>query len=987
MFDPTDRPRIYGLPPGADFPAELAAGILERTKGQPPEALARVTILVNTRRMQRRLKTLLSEGPARLLPRISLVTDIGDLMPGLDLPPPGSSLRRRLELARLVEALIASDPGLAPKSAKFDLADSLAALMDEMQGEDVPLARLRGLDISDQSGHWARSLKFLSIVGQYIGQTQDRWSDPEARRRRAAALLTAAWAKNPPETPIIVAGSTGSRATTALIMRAVAALPQGAVVLPGFDFHTPGEVWRELTDSGAAPLGAQDHPQYRFAAFLESLGADPMSVEAWRGDKHGSARNALVSLSLRPAPVTDRWLSEGPDLGDLLQHTSGLTMIEASQPRDEALAIAVAIREAIEHGKSVALISPDRVLGRRVAAALSRWNIVADDSAGQPLALTAPGRFLRQVAGLIEGAGDSVELMSLLKHPLAHSAGSDRGQHLRLTREFELYLRGTKSVSVTKQGLNTFRDRRPDVERPWCDWLGGWLDRVASAPEATLEACLEHHLTIAEALAGGGPEGSGGLWERTAGRDALRVMERMRAEGDFDHPMNFADYRQLFEHVLAGESSRDYETARTDVMIWGTLEARVQGADLVILGGLNEGAWPERPAADPWLNRPLRKQAGLLLPERQIGLAAHDYQQAIAAGEVILSRARRDEESETVPSRWLGRLANLLEGLKDQNGPEALKAMCARGQAYLDHAAGLDLPKASVSSESRPAPAPARAIRPKSLSVTEIQTLIRDPYAIYAKYILKLRRLDPLRVEADARLRGDLFHDIAEAALEPGADFSDPAAAIERMKAIARAEFGKLVWPGVRALWSGHFNAIVEHLVAEEKLRRLGGAPIALERKGRFDVPGTSIAIRGKADRIDRLSDGRLAIYDYKTGKPPDAKQVRYFDRQLLIEAVMADLGGFEELPSAEVAFVAHIGLGRTPATSTHLLVEGADADFRIETITAELARLLNAFDTDAKGYPSRRAMEKVRFDGDYDHLARFGEWDETMDPVTERLP
>ena len=147
------------------------------------------------------------------------------------------------------------------------------------------------------------------------------------------------------------------------------------------------------------------------------------------------------------------------------------------------------------------------------------------------------------------------------------------------------------------------------------------------------------------------------------------------------------------------------------------------------------------------------------------------------------------------------------------------------------------------------------------------------------------------------------------------------------------------------------------------------------------------MSIKGKADRIDELNDGRLVIYDYKTGAPPNPKQVRHFDRQLLIEAVMAELGGFEELPAAEVSYVGHIGLGRSPESRLHPLEETKDADFRTETIKAELARLLNSYDTDSKGYPSRRAMEKVRFEGDYDHLARFGEWDGTMEPVTERLP
>ena len=151
-------------------------------------------------------------------------------------------------------------------------------------------------------------------------------------------------------------------------------------------------------------------------------------------------------------------------------------------------------------------------------------------------------------------------------------------------------------------------------------------------------------------------------------------------------------------------------------------------------------------------------------------------------------------------------------------------------------------------------------------------------------------------------------------------------------------------------------------------------------------MPGTDFSIRGKADRIDLLHDGRLVIYDYKTGNPPSKDVLQHYDRQLPIEALMAELGGFEDVPPTLVSHVAHIGLGRTPRTLETHLVETDENDFRTETISRELARLLSSYQKEDKGYPSRRAMEKVRWDGDYDHLARFGEWDETNPPVTARL-
>jgi ATP-dependent helicase/nuclease subunit B len=983
MFEPSEKARIYGLPPGVDFPAAVVSGVLSRMKDTPPEAVARVQILVNTRRMQRRIKALFADGSSRLLPRIGLITDVGHLLPPGGLPPSVPPLRRRLEMARLVKKLIDTAPDIAPRSAAVDLADSLSALLDEMQGEGVTLEDIQAIDTGDQSGHWDRSLRFVSLVRAYADQNSEGL-DPEARQRFSVNALLQHWAGSPPAHPVIVAGSTGSRATTSLLMQGVAGLPQGAIILPGFDFDLPQEIWKELADNS----GTQDHPQYRFAALLSALGMSPPDVADWSFDAPRTARNSLISLSLRPAPVTDQWLTAGPEIGDLRAATKGLALIEAPQPRDEAQAIAVALRQAIEAGRSTALITPDRTLGRRVAAALARWGIVPDDSSGRPLSLTAPGRFLRQVGGLIDGSPASHELISLLKHPLTHTGGDDRGPHLRLTREFELYLRKRASPEVTHAILALFRKTQPDTSGLWCDWLADVLVRAADPPTQTLSACLDRHIALSEFIAQGGDKGSGALWDKAAGRDAVALIDSFRSESAFDGNMPFAEYRQLLDRALSATNTRADTEPRTDVMIWGTLEARVQGAEFVILGGLNEGTWPERPAPDPWLNRKMREAAGMLLPERQIGLSAHDYQQAVAAQEVVLSRAKRDAEAETVPSRWLNRLTNFLGGLPHQNGPEALQAMRTAGDRYLAAALALDRPDQTDRPALRPAPAPPVHTRPRDFTVTEIKRLIRDPYAIYARHVLGLKALRPLDPIPDALLRGTVFHKILEEFCAPGADFTDASAARARFLEIGHRCLATFVpWPSVRAHWFGHLSAIADRLVADEQARRAQSHPIGIEVKGKFDIPGTTFSVRGKADRIDRTATGALLIFDYKTGAVPTPDQMRYFDRQLLIEAVMAEAGAFTDVPAGRVEHVVHIGLGRNPVVKGVALVEGKDTDFRTVTILGEFVRLLTSFDNPGQGYPSRRATKKERFEGDYDHLARFGEWDASIPSVVERLP
>ncbi|RVV97998.1 double-strand break repair protein AddB [Mesobaculum littorinae] len=975
------RPGLYGLPPGADFAAELVAGLVARSQGAEPEALARVELYVNTARMQRRLRDLFQAGPARLLPRIRL---LGAIAAGhADTTPAVPPLRRRLQIAQLIAALLEREPDLAPRSAVFDLADSLAALLDEMQGEGVTAADLHALDVSDQSGHWARSLRFVEIVSQFAAAQGG--ADPELRQRRAVEALIARWQAAPPEHPVIVAGSTGSRGTTALLMRAVARLPQGAVVLPGVDFDLPHAVWGSLDDA----LEAEDHPQFRFARLLQGLDLTPADIARWTDADPRQARNRLVSLALRPAPVTDQWLRDGPALGDLRDASGGMTLIEAADPRREALAIALRLRAALRADQSAALITPDRELTRRVTAALDRWRIEPDDSAGRPLALSAPGRFLRHVASLAGRRISAEALLTLLKHPLTSSTAGARGQHLLRTRDLELWLRKKGPAFPDAAALHRWADTHDKAGlADWIAWIAAEILPLADVAPAPLPDLVAAHLAAAERIAAGpGAEGSGALWDKTAGERAVEARDELIANADAGGETTPADYVALFDNVLAGREVRDPVRPDPDVMIWGTLEARVQGADVVILAGLNEGVWPAMPPPDPWLNRRMRHAAGLLLPERRVGLQAHDFQQAIAAREVVLTRATRDAEAETVMSRWLNRLTNLLEGLPDQSGPEALAAMRSRGQVWTDMATALETRFDSVPAATRPAPVPPVAARPRQLSVTRIQTLIRDPYAIYARHILGLKPLPPISPTPDAPLRGTVLHAIFEEIVAKGPDPDAPEARDSLLQITARVLGEEVPWPAARQLWSARIERVADWFLAGERERRATATPLPGEREGRLSLPAAGFDLIGTADRIDQRADGTLAIYDYKTGTPPRPKQIRHFDKQLLLEAAMAEAGAFRNVPAAQVAEVAHIGLGSTPEVSTMRLRDPSeDEPVDPAQVIAELLRLIAAFDAPEKGYPSRRAPYSVDSPGDYDHLARYGEWDETDPAKPEKV-
>ena len=969
MFD-TPAPRVFGLQPGADFPARLVDGVLARLSAGGPERLARVTIYLNTSGMRRRVAECFAARGATLLPRLRLITELADdpLLTGQGRAM--SALGRRLELAVLIDGLLRKEASLAPRGALFDLADSLAGLMDEMRGEGVAPMTVAGLDVSGHSDHWARAQQFITLVEGFFAT--DSRPDGEARQRLAVLAQIARWQAVPPQDPMILAGSTGSRGTTALLMQAVAGLPQGAVVLPGYDFAMPSDVWDGMEDA----LTHEAHPQFRLRHVVAGLGLAHGDVRAWEATPPPNmARNRMISLSLRPAPVTDQWIRDGAGLGDLVAATEGMTLVEAPSPRHEALAIAYVLRQAVEGGKTACLISPDRDLTRRVAAALDRWGIRADDSAGQPLQQTAPGRLLRMVANGLGQALSVDLLLALLKHPLVHSSDA-RGPHLLLTRRLELWVRRHGPAfpdGAFLRGWAAVEKTEGAVE--WAEALAVVLEAMVAAVPLPLGQMVRQHRALTEALAAGVGGGSGALWEKETGAEALAAMQELEAEAPESLRMTPGDYAPLLAGVLGRRQARSALLGDVRIQIMGAQETRVQGADLVILGGLTEGSWPEMPAPDPWLNRRLRRDAGLLLPERRVGLSAHDYQMAVAAPEVVLSRAERSAEAETVPSRWLNRLTNLLSGLPETGGQAALAAMRARGADILAQVAVLETPIAAAA-VARPSPRPPVSARPRQLSITQVETLIIDSYATYASRILGLSSLNPLRPEADFRLRGEVVHEVLERFLKVAPLPQDPEEAAALLMQITEAVLVEVVpWPVMRLAWQARMQRIA--LPFAKATLAKDSTPVLLEKKAGVPLPGVEFTLIGKPDRIDCLPDGTLHVMDYKSGAPPSKKDMETHRKQLHLAAVMAWLGAFEELGPRETSKISYIAV--KPGLKE--LEDELDAAKVAETL-AQLVQLIKAYDDPATGYTAKRAALAQR--GDYDHLSRFGEWSIVADAVAE---
>jgi ATP-dependent helicase/nuclease subunit B len=971
---PTDgtAPSVYTIPAHQPFLRTLIAGLFARF-GRAPLDLAGITLLLPSRRACRSLReAFLAEGDGTpmLLPRMTALGDIdaddidlagGDTLPdGLDLPPALPETRRLLLLSRLV---LARDASLLPAQAAA-LARDLARLIDQAHTERIGFERLAELVPAELARHWQITLDFLRIVTEHWPAilSAEGALDPALRRNRLIEAQAALWQREPPAQPVIAAGFGGAVPAAADLLALLATLPQGAVVLPGVDTAAPAPLWQAIR---ADPT----HPQHGLAELIDHLGVAHDALPDWHAAPGGNpGRTQLAMEAMRPASVSDQWraletLPEGA--------LTGLARLDCPGPQEEAGAIALLLRERLETpGATAMLVTPDRGLARRVTAELKRWKIDIDDSAGTPLNRTPPGIFLRLIADAVLERLAPVPLLALLKHPLA-AAGFSPARCRALVRRLErLALRGPRpapdlaglhqAVPESDTELAELLARLEPILAPLLDPApAGFAERIAG------------HIRAAETLAASDIEiGSDRLWAGEAG-EALAgfVAELHQAAADFP-AIAASDYPMLLESLLAGKVVRPRFGRHPRLQILGTLEARLQQADLVVLGGLNEGVWPATGGHDPWMSRPMRRDFGLKALEAEIGLSAQDFVGGFTAPEVVLTRALKAEGAPTVPSRWLLRLDTVLA---------ATEAALPAALPHLSWQRRLDRPE-TFQPFPPPEPRPPVAARPTALSVTEIETWMRDPYAIYARHVLGLDPLDPLDADPGVAERGTFIHQALDRFVR---DYPQdlPVDALEKLLAHGRAAFGDaLDRPGVWAFWWPRFERIARWFLAEEAQRRPLLAGMLTERRGRLVLPVTprGFTLAAKADRIDRLKAGGLIIIDYKTGAlPPRAEVMAGFSPQLPLEAAIAAAGGFEGVDPAEVTGLAFWRLsGGDPAGEIRSAGdEAASPDTLASQARAGLEALIRAFEDPATPYLARPHAGFAPRYGAYGHLARLAEW------------
>ncbi|WP_341894533.1 double-strand break repair protein AddB [Ferrovibrio terrae] len=972
-------PTVYTIAPGRPFLDLLARGIL-RQHGADPLQLSRVTVLLPTRRACRALAEAFlrqGDGKALLLPTIRPLGDVDE--DELDLRGigetgddalPFGTLERSLLLARLV---MASPLAGGDSANALRLARELGHLLDTAATEEVGLERLPDLVPAELAGHWQQTLDFLQVIRENwpaIKAEQGR-SDSAEHRQRATQRWIEHWQTSPPGDPVIAAGSTGTIPATARLLKLIARLPQGSLVLPGLDRLLDDVAWSAAHDEPT-------HPQHALARLLDTLGILRAEVLDWPGDGTPNARSALLTAALLPPAETHRWRELRDDMaaGDAL---TGLQRIDAPGPREEALAIALAMRETLETpGRTAALITPDRMLARRVAAELARYDILVDDSAGQPLLQMAPAVFLRLLATAVAENFAPVALLALLKHPFCR-LGMPREELLRWTRDVEIALLRKSRPLTGLAALAADLARTPKLLPPLAR-LSTIAQPLIDDTQATdLKTLLQVQVIAAEALTVA-PDQPSPLWQHDAGEALHGLVVDLLAAADQFGTVTPAEWPRLLDALLEGQVVRPRRQLHPRLSIWGLLEARLQQADRIILGGLNEGTWPPQAKEDPWLSRPMRQALGLSAPEFRLGQTAHDFVQAASGSDVILTRAAKVDGTPTVPARWLLRLEALLEN------DARWKATAA--PQYLAWAEQFDTPVHSLRVDP-PRPSPPVAARPRRLPVTDIETWVRDPYAIYAKRILGLRRLDLPELPPDARLRGNVIHTVLEKFQERYRDaLPDEATAIAELLDLGRTEFGGwLQRPDIAALWWPRFERAMRWFHSYERTRRTEGfRTVLLEQNGALEIaaPAGIFTLTATADRIDHNhAKNSLTILDYKTGRPPSEKEVNSgLAPQLALEAAIAQVGGFKDLPSKYIEALIYIRLtgGEEPGTA-NVIESKPNAREKIppaeELAQQTLDRLkhwVGEFDKESIAYLSRPRPRFVKYPGDYDHLARVAE-------------
>ena len=982
------EPNVFNMPSGVPFLPSLAKGLRARYGKDLSDAL----ILLPTRRAVRGLgDAFVGETGASLLPRMRPLADINPEEPPFEpgelvglIKPSIDPMQRRFEMARLIFHYHAAISDLPLDAAgALALADPLIAILDDAAMEEADISKITDLkEIKDFAAeHFQYAITLYEIVQDYwpARLAEDELDLMEPMQRRVALLnaLSDIWNETPPNYPVIVAGSTGTLGASARLMRCVSRMKDGLIVLPGVNTALPESVWKDI--------GPQ-HPQNSLKKLTEVIGIDRADIKQWAHiegapSSQMDARRRIIAESLVPVEATGDWPSRIETIKNsapkgshpFAEALQGLSLIEADNDEEEALAIALILRETLEVDSDIstaALVTPDPALARRVKSRLRRWNVEVDYSQGEPLEETSLGAFLTAIMKYATAPESAQAMAVLCKHPLT-AMGQNIGKLKAAWNDHEHHMRGDREPPML-QAFSEY-DRVQRAFKP-----------LSSLSDASAKEWAQAFARSAETLAATDERsGAERLWLEDAGEKAASLIEGLITHGENLPAMTAEGFAKLLATLMRGKVVRPRYGTDPRLSILGPLEARMLDYDKVILGGLNEGIWPSAPSTEPFLSRGMRSTLGLSLPERRFGLSAHDFAELAANPDVVLTRSKRSDDGPKVASRWLWRLQTLMIGAL---GEAEAKAGLATAQHYLHWARELDaVDPEDVTPSKAPAPTPpyeARWPQGRKLSVTQIRTWIRDPYSIYARYILGLKPLDDLDVPLGNRDFGNAIHNGLEQFVKAHKTHLPTQAKALLVQAFEQA----LAAEGFESFDISKDKTRLEK-IAEDLIpwmadrRNTGWAVRGVETWARHLIAESNFTIIAKADLIEKGTHGYAAT-DYKTGALSSVSVVKAgFDPQLPLTAFLLEQGAFEGLPAAdtqELNYVRVKGSGSVKLfnpIAAPLAKKGHDVETYIDEALEALQKLIADYDKPETPYYCQPRAQYVHDYSDYNHLARKDEW------------
>lgn len=1036
---------VFSIAPGQPFLQTLAEALVkgELYDGffplEDPQKLNECLIFLPTRRAARGLSieilnTIEKHGNTRatLLPKIRTLGDIDDeedlfglinseqniLKSVINTKKLMPQFQRKLALAQLAKSwvkamspetmsLLEHEVILLPSSSSeaLYLANDLEQFMDQVETEGTSWEAIKNITPQDHAQWWQLTLSFLDIVmtrwPEYL--QANNMINPSQFRNYITDFRIEELTRSPVAGPIIAAGSTGSVPTTTRLLKFIKRQKNGIIVLPGLDLRLPSPIIKNIQKENefSSTSVTSTHSQYGLIKLLAALNTSIENVRSI-GEKQSylTAREEIINLSLLPAENSDLWIKNKSefDSKQVVEAFKNVTLIEAANEQQEALAIALVLRKALEQpNKTAALITPDRTLARRVSAELERFNIQIDDSAGIAVSNSNAGLLLRNLLRSIFNSNDLVSISNLLKSDLLR-VGNSKEKANKLGQLLELIL---VRNSIQKLEFHCLVELLDEAQKKCADQThtpnmikilseDDWDELKIFASEITnhvmplvkladneneIHPSALFDLLLNSAIELSKDETGKSLFMLAEGaEELLRLKDELAVAKNIDFNIFNQECVPVLDAILNDIKIRTAGRTHSRLHIYGALEARLQKSDMVVLGGLNEGIWPQSTKNDPFLNRPMRSTLSLPLPERRIGLSAHDFSQFSGTEEVYYTRSKRVNDTPAIASRWIQRLKALLTD-------DLVGQISKRGEIFIHLTKQIDRAKGPRMIGRPPTVKPPISARPTSLSITEIETWIRDPYAIYAKHILKLHPLPPIIHEADPALRGTIFHNILAEFVSTwnGNNFAE---ANKLIKTIIDREFAlQFIPPEIVTSWKPRFYKIAEAFLNWE-LDRKEILESFCEISVNSEIGQTGFKLRGRADRIDIMQDGRLSIVDYKTGNNPTAKQARVLSPQLSLEAALAKRGEFSGISSASIDQLLYIRLKeKNDFKIDNILTqkkgsETQNPDEFVELVYQKLIDHITAYQDPNQAYTSRYApTSDTNLIGDYNHLARVREW------------